>query len=263
MSALPSKVVDMFSIISPIPAKEEDYKSTLLPLLLETSVLSFGSRILKSGRVSPYFFNSSLLHTAPLLRSLASAYTSVLSSPPYSLPSGTETDGSSADGAFKPTFDILFGPAYKGIPLCAAVVTELAHQGGHFDTVSYSFNRKEAKDHGEGGIIVGAPLKGKRVVVIDDVMTAGTALREAVSIIKQQGGTIVGVVLLLTRQERVSDEEPRSAMQVAEDELGIPVRAVLKFEDIVEAIEAGRIKGAGAEQLKELRDYREKYGSRD
>ena len=244
-------------------ANEEDYKSTLLPLLLETSVLSFGSRKLKSGRISPYFFNSSLLHTAPLLRSLASAYTSVLSTPPYSLPCGTETEGSSADGAFKPTFDILFGPAYKGIPLCAAVVTELAHQGGHFDTVSYSFNRKEAKDHGEGGIIVGAPLKGKRVIVIDDVMTAGTALREAVSIIQQQGGTIVGVVLLLTRQERVSDQEPRSAMQVAEDELGIPVRAVLKFEDIVKAIEAGKIKGAGKEQLEELQTYREKYGSRD
>ena len=263
MSHLPSKVVDMVSSKSTVPANEQDYKSTLLPLLLETSVLSFGSRKLKSGRISPYFFNSSLLHTAPLLRSLASAYTAVLSSPPYSFPSGTETDGSSADGAFQPTFDILFGPAYKGIPLCAAVVTELAHQGGHFDTVSYSFNRKEVKDHGEGGIIVGAPLKGKRVVVIDDVMTAGTALREAVSIIQEQGGTIVGVVLLLTRQERVSDEEPRSAMQVAEDELGVPVRAVLKFEDIVEAIEAGKIKGAGEEQLKELRLYREKYGSRD
>src|ERR1700728_2169501 len=235
-------------------ASNENYKSTLLPLLLETSVLSFGNRKLKSGRISPYFFNSSLLHTAPLLRSLASAYTSVLSSPPYSLP---------VDGVFKPTFDILFGPAYKGIPLCAAVVTELAHQGGQFDSVSYSFNRKEAKDHGEGGIIVGAPLKGKRVVIIDDVMTAGTALREAVSIIKQQGGTIVGVVLLLTRQERVSDEEPRSATQVAEDELGIPVRAVLKFEDIVEAIETGQIEGVGEEQLKELRIYREKYGSRD
>lgn len=253
----------MFSNQSTDAANGGDYKSTLLPLLLQTSVLSFGSRKLKSGRISPYFFNSSLLHTAPLLRSLASACTSVLSAPPYSLPSGTETDGSSADGAFKPTFDILFGPAYKGIPLCAAVVTELAHRGGHFDTVSYSFNRKEAKDHGEGGTIVGAPLRGKRVVVIDDVMTAGTALREAVSIIKEQGGSIVGVILLLTRQERVSDEEPRSAMQVAEDELKVPVRAVLAFEDIVEAIAAGKIEGAGQEQLEELKTYRERYGSRD
>jgi orotate phosphoribosyltransferase len=253
----------MFSSQATVPANNENYKSTLLPLLLETSVLSFGNRKLKSGRISPYFFNSSLLHTASLLRSLASAYTSVLSSPPYSLPSRTESDDVSVNGVFKPTFDILFGPAYKGIPLCAAVVTELAHQGSQFNSASYSFNRKEAKDHGEGGIIVGAPLKGKRVVIIDDVMTAGTALREAVSIIKQQGGTIVGVVLLLTRQERVSDEEPRSATQVAEDELRIPVRAVLKFEDIVEAIETGQIKGVREEQLKELRVYREKYGSRD
>src|ERR1700733_657651 len=173
----------MFSSQATVPASDENYKSTLLSLLLETSVLSFGNRKLKSGRISPY---SSLLHTASLLRSLASAYTSVLSSPPYSLPSRTESAGVSVNGVFKPTFDILFGPAYKRIPLCAAVVTELAHQGGQFDSVSYSFNRKEAKDHGEGGIIVGAPLKGKRVVVIDDVMTAGTALREAGSIIKKQ-----------------------------------------------------------------------------
>ena len=244
-------------------AGETSYKSTLLPLLLKTSVLSFGTYMLKSGRTSPYFFTSSLLHTAPLLRSLASAYASVLSSPPFSLPSGTETDGSAADGRPQPQFDILFGPAYKGIPLCAAVVTELAHQSGHFDSVSYAFNRKESKDHGEGGIIVGAPLNGKRVVVIDDVMTAGTALREAVSIIKAQGGSIVGVVLLLTRQERVSEKEPRSAMQVAEDELRIPIRAVLKFEDLIEAIKAGQIEGAGEKQLRQLKLYREKYGSAD
>ena len=240
-----------------------DYKSTLLPLLLKTSVLSFGTFTLKSGRISPYFFTSSLLHTAPLLRALASAFASVLSSPPFSLAPGTETDASAADGTFKPQFDILFGPAYKGIPMCAAVVTELAHYSENFDGVSYAFNRKESKDHGEGGVIVGAPLRGKRVVVIDDVMTAGTALREAVSIIKAQGGTVVGVVLLLTRQERVSDEEPRSAMRVAEDELSVPVRAVLKFEDLIEAIEAGKIEGTGDEQLKQMRLYREKYGSKD
>ena len=242
---------------------EKDYKSTLLALLLKASVLSFGTYTLKSGRTSPYFFNSSLVHTAPLLRALASAYTSVLSSPPYSLLSGTEGDSTSADGSLKPQFDVLFGPAYKGIPLCAAVLTELAHRGRNFDGVSYSFNRKESKAHGEGGILVGAPLRGKRVVVIDDVMTAGTALREAVSIITTQGGRVVGVVLLLTRQERVSDEEPRSAMRMAEDELGIPVRAVLKFEDLIGVMEAGEIDGAGEEQLSRLKVYREKYGSQD
>jgi orotate phosphoribosyltransferase len=244
-------------------ALDSSYKATLLPLLLKTSVLSFGTYTLKSGRISPYFFTSSLLHTSSLLGALAKAYASVLTSPPFSLPLGTEEAGSNADGSFSPHFDILFGPAYKGIPLSAIVVRELEFSGKQFAGVSYSFNRKEAKDHGEGGTIVGASLKGKRVVVIDDVMTAGTALREAVSIIKAQGGIVVGVVLLLTRQERVSDVEPRSAMKVAEDELGIPVRAVLKFEDLIEAIEAGQIEGAGANELDQMKIYREKYGSKD
>lgn len=244
-------------------ATDTSYKNELLPLLLKASVLSFGSFTLKSGRISPYFFTSSLLHTSGLLGALARAYASVLAGPPYSLPLGTEEAGSEADGKFAPHFDILFGPAYKGIPLSAIVTRELEFHGKAFQGVSYSFNRKEAKDHGEGGTIVGAPLKNKRVVVIDDVMTAGTALREAVSIIKAQGGQVVGVVLLLTRQERVSENERRSAMKVAEDELGIPVRAVLTFEDIVEAIKAGQIDGAGAEQLEQMRIYREKYGSKD
>ncbi|RVX74588.1 hypothetical protein B0A52_01714 [Exophiala mesophila] len=244
-------------------ASSTSYKSTLLPLLLKASALSFGSYTLKSGRISPYFFTSSLLHTSSLLGALARAYASVLSSPPFSLPLGTEEAGSEADGKFSPHFDVLFGPAYKGIPLSAIVVRELEFSGKQFEGVSYSFNRKEAKDHGEGGTIVGAPLKGKRVVVIDDVMTAGTALREAVSIIKAQGGEVVGVVLLLTRQERVSDEEPRSAMKVAEDELGVPVRAVLKFEDLIEAIEAGQLENAGPKELEQMKVYRQQYGSRD
>jgi orotate phosphoribosyltransferase len=244
-------------------AADSSYRDTLLPLLLKASVLSFGTYTLKSGRVSPYFFTSSLLHTSSLLGALAQAYASVLTSPPFSLPLGTDEAGSEADGSFSPHFDILFGPAYKGIPLGAVVTRELEFSGKQFAGVSYAFNRKEAKDHGEGGTIVGAPLKGQRVVVIDDVMTAGTALREAVSIIKAQGGTVVGVVLLLTRQERVSDSEPRSAMKVAEDELGIPVRAVLKFEDLIEAIEEGQIDGAGPEQLEQMKVYREKYGSKD
>lgn len=244
-------------------ALDSSYKATLLPLLLKASAISFGTYTLKSGRISPYFFTSSLLHTSSLLGALAKAYASVLTSPPFSLPLGTEEAGSEADGSFSPHFDIIFGPAYKGIPLSAIVVRELEFSGEHFAGVSYSFNRKEAKDHGEGGTIVGAPLKGKRVVVIDDVMTAGTALREAVSIIQAQGGVVVGVVLLLTRQERVSDAEPRSAMKVAEDELGVPVRAVLRFEDLIEAIEAGQIQGAGANELEQMKVYRQKYGSKD
>jgi len=226
-------------------------KAELFPLLLKASALTFGTYTLKSGRTSPYFFTSSLLHTSGLLAAVGRAYASVLTSPPFS---STES---------VPQYDILFGPAYKGIPISAVVTRELENAGKNFEGVSYSFNRKEAKDHGEGGTIVGAPLEDKRVVIIDDVMTAGTALREAVSIIQAQGGKVAGVVLLLTRQERVSDDEPRSAMKVAEDELGVPVRAVLNFEDIMEAVKAGKIEGAGSEQLEQMRVYREKYGSRD
>jgi len=233
-----------------------DYKSTLLPLLLSASVLSFGTYTLKSGRTSPYFLTSSLLHSARLSRAVATAYATVLSQHPFSLPSD-------ADGSLKPAFEVLFGPAYKGIPLAANIVASRPFEHENFDNVSWSFNRKEAKDHGEGGTIVGAPLKGKRVVIVDDVVTAGTALREAVSIIHAQGGIVAGVVLLLTRQERVSDSEPRSAMKVAEDELNVPVRAVLKFEDLIEAVEAGKIPGAGPKQLEQMKAYWEKYGSVD
>lgn len=244
-------------------AADNSYKEVLLPLLLKASAITFGSFTLKSGRVSPWFFTSSLLHTSPLLGAVAKSYASVLTSPPFSLPLGTEEAGSEADGKFAPHYDIIFGPAYKGIPLCAIVARELEFSGPQYAGVSYSCNRKEAKDHGEGGTIMGAPLKGKRVVIIDDVMTAGTALREAVSIIKAQGGTVVGVVLLLTRQERVSDEERRSAMKVAEDDLGVPVRAVLTFEDIMDAVHKGQLDGAGPEQLEQMKVYREKYGSKD
>lgn len=226
-------------------------KAELFPLLLKASALTFGTYTLKSGRVSPYFFTSSLLHTSGLLAAVGRAYASVLTSPPFS------TSGN------VPTYDILFGPAYKGIPISAVVTRELENAGPAYAGVSYSFNRKEAKDHGEGGTIVGAPLKGKKVVIIDDVMTAGTALREAVSIIQAQGGIVVGVVLLLTRQERVSEAEPRSAVKVAEDELKVPVKAVLNFEDIVQAVKAGQIEGAGPAQLEQMRIYRERYGSLD
>jgi orotate phosphoribosyltransferase len=241
-----------------------DYKTTFLPLLLQANALSFGTFTLKSGRQSPYFFNSGKLSSRALTRALGQAFASVLSSPPFSLPFGTEDseDGAEADGLMRPTFDVLFGPAYKGIPMAGIVVSYLP-ETGHFDGVDYSFNRKEVKDHGEGGSIGGGPLKGKRVCIIDDVLTAGTALREAVTIIKAQGGEVVGVVLLLTRQERVSDTEPRSAAKVAEDELGVPVRAVLTFQDLIDAIEKGEIEGIGDKELGEMRKYQRTYGSKD
>ncbi|RMD40179.1 hypothetical protein DV735_g4961, partial [Chaetothyriales sp. CBS 134920] len=243
-------------------ANKESLAAELLPHLIKASALTFGTFTLKSGRISPYFVNSSKLFTSSLVGALAKAYAAVLTSPPFSLPGAPEDTGAAASGN-KPEFDILFGPAYKGIPLCAIAARELDFHGPAYQEVAYSFNRKEAKDHGEGGTIVGAPIKGQRVVVLDDVITAGTALREAVSLIRQQGGIVVGVVVLMTRQERVSDDEPRSAMKVAEDELGVPIKALLKFEDIIKAIEDGAIKGVSLEQLEQMKAYRDKYRSRD
>ncbi|KAL1980678.1 hypothetical protein VTN96DRAFT_3658 [Rasamsonia emersonii] len=241
--------------IPPPAADKENYKSTLLPLLVANKVLTFGSFVLKSGRVSPYFFTSTLLHTAPLLRATAAAFANVISSPPF-----VNAD----DGT--PTFDVIFGPAYKGIPLCTAILNELAVRDalaptsrGIWDSVSYSFNRKEAKDHGEGGNIVGAPLKGKRVLIVDDVITAGTALREAVSIIEKEGGTVAGVVVLLDREERVSDTEPKSAIGVAERDLGgnVPIRAVIGLSDLIETL-GDQI---GEEEISRLKEYRARYGA--
>ncbi|KAJ5925197.1 orotate phosphoribosyltransferase [Penicillium verhagenii] len=236
----------------------QDYKSTLLPLLINNNVLSFGTYVLKSGRESPYFFTSSLMHTAPLLRASSAAYASVLSSEPFV--------SIQADGTPKPNFDIIFGPAYKGIPICAAVTNELAVQDaiaaepkGTWDNVSYSFNRKEAKSHGEGGNIVGASLKGKRIVIVDDVITAGTALREAVGIIEKEGGIVAGVVVLLDREERVSDTESKSAIGVAQRDLGgnIPIRAVIGLHDIIEQL-SDKI---GASDIERLKEYRARYGA--
>lgn len=241
----------------PPPSANQDYKATLLPLLISNNVLSFGTFVLKSGRESPYFFTSSLLHTAPLLRATSAAYASVLSAEPFV---------STVDGTTKPDFDIIFGPAYKGIPICAAVTNELAVRdsltaspNGTWDNVSYSFNRKEAKAHGEGGNIVGAPLKGKRVVIVDDVITAGTALREAVDIIQKEGGIVAGVVVLLDREERVSDNESKSAIGVAQRDLGgnIPIRAVIGLNDLIEQL-GDKI---GATEIQRLKDYRARYGA--
>ena len=232
----------------------QDYKTNLLSVLISNKVLSFGSYVLKSGRNSPYFFTTTLLHTAPLLHATASACANVLSSEPFV----TRDAGS---GKTTPTFDIIFGPAYKGIPLCTAVLNELGVRDsqGTWDNISYSFNRKEAKAHGEGGNIVGAPLKGKKVVIIDDVITAGTALREAVGIIEKEGATVVGVLVLLDREERVSETEGKSAVQCAERDLGgdVPVRAVLGLSDIIEKLG----NDIGEENLQKLKEYRARYGA--
>jgi orotate phosphoribosyltransferase len=206
--------------------------SSFINLCLELGVLRFGEFKLKSGRVSPYFFNAGLFNSGRALAELGRAYASAIDS------SGLQ-------------FDVLFGPAYKGIPLVTATAIALADH--HQRNTPWAFNRKEAKDHGEGGSIVGAPLRG-RVLIIDDVITAGTAIREAVDIIRAAGGEPSGVVLALDRQEKGQGD--LSAVQEVEQTLRLPVFSILKLADLIAYLE-----GAGdAAQLAAVKHYRTEYG---
>ena len=170
----------------------KDYQNDFIEFAIQAGVLRFGEFTLKSGRTSTYFFNAGLFNTGEHLAKLGRCYAQAI------VDSGID-------------FDVLFGPAYKGIPLAAAASIALAEQ--HGKNIPWCFNRKEAKDHGEGGNLVGSPLVG-RILVIDDVITAGTAIRESVDIIKSAGAELVGVVIALDRQERVQVE--RSAIQEIE-----------------------------------------------
>lgn len=185
--------------------------SQLIELAIEAKVLLFGQYTLKSGRVSPWFFNAGLLYQGVHLSALAEAFAAAIIA-------------SNLD------FDILFGPAYKGIALAAITALELSRRPGG-KNVTFAYNRKEAKDHGEGGNLVGAPLQGKRVLILDDVITAGTAIRESAALIKQAGGEVVGIVEVLDRQER--GKGTTSTVQEVEKELGVPVVAVLTLQNIL------------------------------
>ncbi|KAF3924738.1 hypothetical protein AA313_de0208776 [Arthrobotrys entomopaga] len=210
------------------------YKSDLIDLCIRFQILKFGTFTLKSGRVSPYFFNAGLFNTARLLNCLTDAYAQTLVNDPDI-----------------PQFDVIFGPAYKGIPLATLVCSKLASFDDKFGDIGYSFNRKEKKDHGEGGGIVGYQLKGKRVLVVDDVITAGTAMREATDIIKAEGGILAGIVVCLDRQERTTDGE-NSAMENCRSEYQVPVTAIITLDDL--------IVGVPDEALKEqMREYGKKY----
>ncbi|KAL7005044.1 orotate phosphoribosyltransferase [Cystobasidiomycetes sp. EMM_F5] len=211
------------------------YAASLLSLALSSEALLFGSYTLKSGRVSPYFFNAGRLNTGSLLYALGSAFAAAI------MESGVE-------------FDVLFGPAYKGIPLAAIVAMELSRAYGK--EVGYAFNRKEAKDHGEGGSLVGAALSGKRILIIDDVITAGTAIREAVEIIKAAGGNLVGIAESLDRQEKGKDSQ-ESAVQQVEREVGVPIIIVATMLDIIEFL---KIRGGYAKELEQMQEYRKVYG---
>ena len=212
-----------------------DYQRDFIELTLQREVLRFGDFTLKSGRHSPYFFNMGRIDSGAALARLGRAYAAAV------VNSGIE-------------IDMLFGPAYKGIALAAATAIALAD--GHGRDLPWAYNRKEAKDHGEGGVLVGAPLKG-RVLIVDDVMTAGTAVRESLALIRTHGAAPAGVLIALDRQERGQGE--RSAAQEVAADYGIPVIAITGLDDVLAY--AGERPQLAAEHAR-LLAYRERYGVR-
>ena len=209
------------------------YKKEFIDLSLELGVLRFGKFTLKSGRVSPYFFNAGLFNTGYAAARLGRYYAAAI-----------------AESGIK--FDMLFGPAYKGIPLAALSAASLAE---HQDLdVPFAFNRKEAKPHGEGGNIIGAPLEG-RVLIVDDVITAGTAVRDACQLISSSGADIAGLAISLDRQER--GQGALSAVQELKQSLGIPVASIIRLNDLIATLEE---LSEYEKFLNPVVAYRKKYG---
>lgn len=209
------------------------YQQQFIELAIDRKALCFGEFTLKSGRVSPYFFNAGLFSSGAALAALGRCYASAI------IDSGVE-------------FDVLFGPAYKGIPLAAVTATALADHFGR--DVPYVYNRKEAKDHGEGGLIVGAPMTGK-VLIIDDVITAGTAVREVMAMIAANGAEPAGVVIGLNRAERGKGE--LSAIQEVEQEYAVPVISIVNLGQIIDYLH-GQPEQAG--NVANIEAYRQQYG---
>jgi len=214
------------------------HQPDFIRLCLELGVLRFGQFTLKSGRVSPYFFNAGLFNTGHAIAGLGRFY--------------ARAAALSGIG-----FDMLFGPAYKGIPLATVTAAALAEHHGR--DLPYCFNRKEAKDHGEGGNLVGAPVRG-RVLIIDDVISAGTSVRESIQMIEAAGATPCGVAIALDRQEKAAEDgvdSPHSAVQQVQQRYGLPVVAVAGLADLLAYLE-------GAPELAAHRPavlaYRERYG---
>ena len=206
---------------------------------VDTRVLRFGEFKTKAGRLSPYFFNAGLFDDGAKLARLAEFYASRL------LASGVQ-------------FDMIFGPAYKGITLAAAVAMELARRGRN---VPYAYNRKEAKDHGEGGTLVGAPVAG-RVLIIDDVISAGTSVRESISMIRAAGATPSAVAIALDRQEKASEggvDAAWSAVQFVEQQLKLPVCAIATLNDLLQYLKTNQ-DTALSEHFARVAAYRERYG---
>ncbi len=211
----------------------ESFRRDFIALAIANGVLRFGEFTLKSGRVSPYFFNAGLFHSGAALAALGDYYAAAIQKA-------------------APPFDVLFGPAYKGIPLAAATAVALARR--HDRDVAYCFNRKEAKDHGEGGDLIGAPLRG-RVLLIDDVITAGTAIGEAARIIATRGAELAGAIIALDRQE--VGEGSLSAVQQVSADYGIPVISIVTLDDILGYLHDH---DEYAEAEAAIEAYRQRYG---
>ena len=210
-----------------------DYQRQFIEFAIRYGVLQFGEFTLKSGRVSPYFFNAGGFNTGAALHQLGQFYAAAI------VDSGLD-------------YDMLFGPAYKGIPLVSATAVSL--HADHDQDVPYVFNRKEAKDHGEGGNLVGAPLAGK-VVIVDDVITAGTAIREVMTLLAETDASAVAVVVAIDREERGNGK--LSAIQEVSEEFWVKVVSVVNLSDIVGYLGA---RGDQAEMLAKIKSYQETYG---
>ena len=211
-----------------------DYQREFIEFSLQHDVLRFGGFTLKSGRHSPYFFNAGLFNTGDRLAGLGRFYAAAI-------------DASGID------FDVMLGPSYKGIPIASAAAVQLSERFGR--DVPWCFNRKEAKDHGEGGLIVGSPLEG-RILIVDDVITAGTAIREVMEIVSAAGAEVAGIIVAVDRQERGTGD--LSAIQEVERDFGVTVISIITLDHIIDYLEESGLHG---EHLEDVRRYREEFGT--
>lgn len=222
------------------------YQAGFIESAIRAEALKFGQFTLKSGRLSPYFFNLGLFCTGQDLAGLALGYAELIL-------------------ASKIEFDVVFGPAYKGISIGALAVAKLSEIAGKTDDkwnkIGFTYNRKEKKDHGEGGMIVGAELKGKRVLILDDVITAGTAINEAYDIITQAGGKVAGIALALDRQETTVTDNERSAVQAVSERFGVPVVSVINLNAIIEHLTKTGL--VSSEQLDLIKAYKAQYAPKN
>lgn len=226
------------SMTTPTPSQVALIESSLSS---DQPILKFGSFLLKSGRTSPYFFNFGLFNTGHLLLTLATAFADQILD---EFPQLGQDDGISPQ--------VLFGPAYKGIPLVAAVSTELARRG---HPIGYAYNRKEIKDHGEGGRMVGTPLKGQRILILDDVVTSGKAIGEATALAREEGALVVAIYVALDREEK--GKGSLSTVEEVQNELGLTIRSTLSFRNIISWLQSQPDK---QHILDSMIEYRKQYG---